>query len=126
MVKNIRSNSAFTLIEMLIVVAIIGIVVGIGVPALKDAKQRAVVAKQNAATANVATAKTRYILDHSKSTYDGLADEAARFAALAPYLLVNGVAPGAPEDLLKSAEGGPVIIGDSDTAPTPTGADDEA
>ena len=45
MLKSIRSNSAFTLIEMLIVVAIIGIIVGIGVPALKDAKVKAIAAK---------------------------------------------------------------------------------
>lgn len=117
-------NSAFTLIELLIVVAIIGILVGIGVPALRDSRQNAVNAKVATITAQLATAKTRYILDNSEAGFNGLADDAARFTALitAPsYILVNGVAPVTTADLLKGlGTAAALTVGNSTAAPTVT------
>lgn len=95
-----KLNKGFTLIEMLIVVTIIGIIVGIGVPALKDAKQKASEAKQDSIVATVATAKTRYVLDspdaaitsfNAADAADGTVAGGTRFGFLAPYILVKGV-----------------------------------
>ena len=93
-------NSAFTLIELLIVVAIIGILVGIGVPALRNSRQNAINAKVATITAQVATAKTRYILDNGSVAFDAATD-ATRFNSIAPYILVNGVPVVVANDLLK-------------------------
>ena len=89
-----KLNKGFTLVEMLIVVTIIGIIIGIGVPALRDAKSRAVSAKQDAILATVATAKTRYALDSTDSgaAFNATAAAVDRFNFLAPYILVKGVA----------------------------------
>src|ERR1044072_9781581 len=93
MKKNLTKG--FTLIEMLIVVTIIGIIVGIGVPALRDAKQKAAQAKSDSVIATVATAKTRYTLDNTDAAIAafnaGGFGEGNRFNAIAPYILVKGV-----------------------------------
>ena len=110
MLKSIRSNSAFTLIEMLIVVAIIGIIVGIGVPALKDAKTKAINAKASAVQSSVATAKVRYVLDNSADTYDNVVyAHGNAFNALKPYILVNGGTPATEPDLLNGLGSGATI-----------------
>jgi prepilin-type N-terminal cleavage/methylation domain-containing protein len=93
-------QKGFTLIEMLIVITIIGIIVGIGVPALRDAKQKAAQAKVDSVIATIATAKARYTLDNSDSAIttfngadaaDGTSAGGTRFTALKPYILVKGV-----------------------------------
>jgi type II secretory pathway pseudopilin PulG len=76
---------------MLIVVAIIGILVAIAVPALSTAKSDAQAAKLKAAQSSVALAKNRVVLaDPSAITSTA---EAAVFADLAPYLIINGSTP---------------------------------
>jgi prepilin-type N-terminal cleavage/methylation domain-containing protein len=93
MIKKIRSSKAFTLIEMLIVVAIIGILVGIGVPALRNARADAQNRKADSVLANVATAKARFELDAANNaaiTAFNTSNEGAKFTSLQPYLLVNG------------------------------------
>jgi len=121
MKKSITSFSqAFTLIELLIVVAIIGILVGIGVPALRNSRQNAVDSKADTITAQLATAKTRYILDLGEASWNGLADNAARFTALQPYILVNGVPVASIAELcngLPTAAQSALVIGDVNTAP---------
>lgn len=92
MIKKIRSSKAFTLIEMLIVVAIIGILVGVGVPALRDARADAQARKGESVLANVATAKARFELDNGLgaiATFNS-ADNDARFTSIKPFILVNG------------------------------------
>jgi prepilin-type N-terminal cleavage/methylation domain-containing protein len=96
MIKKIRSSKAFTLIEMLIVVAIIGILVGVGVPALRNARADAQEQKRNSVLANVTTAKARFELDNNVSAitaYNALTDEDDRFDEIKQYLVVNGVQP---------------------------------
>lgn len=100
MIKKIRSSKAFTLIEMLIVVAIIGILVGVGVPALRDARQDAQLRKQETVLANVATAKARYELDNGLTgigTFNAATDsgtaaqgDSSKFDLINEYLLVSG------------------------------------
>lgn len=96
--KNIRTSRAFTLIEMLIVVAIIGILVGIGVPALGDARRKAQAQKAKTVISNLSTAKARFELDHNNgeiAAFNTSDDNgtAGKFASLAPYLLVDGATP---------------------------------
>jgi len=109
--KKLNSSKGFTLIEVLIVVAIIAIIVGIGVPALRNARENAVNAKRGALLSNVATAKTRVLLD------GGSLSGSNDFAAIAPYILVRGVPPTHIENLTEGLPSGNLVIGDKDTAP---------
>ena len=113
--KSFTKNSAgaFTLIEMLIVVVIIGLLVGIGVPALKNAKTDAKAAKVATALAQVATAKTRYLLDNDTTGTVTIAEN-----ALYPYLLVNGAAITNINNLLGAGIANTIVIGDSATSPS--------
>ena len=79
---------AFTLIETLIVVAILSILVAIAVPALNTAKEDARSSKKAAITASVATAKMRYTLK-----VDGIAGTEAKFAEFKTMMLLSGVTP---------------------------------
>ena len=119
MLKQIRtSNSGFTLIEVLIVVAIIAIIVGIAVPALGNARTNARNTKIAAIQAQVATAKVRCLLDGG--TLDAV--ESDEFAAIQSYLSVNGVMPSTDTDLLAGLGTGVTLsIGDSTTQPAVTG-----
>jgi len=120
MLKSLRSNSGFTLIEILIVIAIIAIIVGIAVPALGTARDNARAAKASAVAAQLATAKVRVLLDgHTLGT-----DETSYFAAVSTYLSVNGIQP----TDITSLKGGlgvnaTIVIGDSTTAPVVTPLD---
>jgi len=111
------------LIELLIVVAIIGILVGIGVPALRNSRQNAVDSKADTITAQLATAKTRYILDLGETAWNtvaGAGTVADHLSALSPYILVNGVAVDSVATLcngLPSAAQTALVIGDANTAP---------
>ena len=91
-----KSQSAFTLVEILIVVAIIAILVGIGVPKLLTAKADAQAAKRKAVIAAVSLAKERYTLE---PTFNAAAvtafnttasTDALKFALIKGYVNVNG------------------------------------
>lgn len=63
---HIRSRRAFTLIELLIVVAIIAILAAIAVPNFLEAQTRAKISRVNAELRTFATAIETYRLDYSK------------------------------------------------------------
>ena len=63
--SHLRSRSAFTLIELLIVVAIIGILAAIAVPNFLNAQMRAKVARVEAEFRSIATALESYHLDNN-------------------------------------------------------------
>ncbi len=64
-------RNAFTLIELLIVVAIIGILAAIAVPNFLNAQMRAKVARVVSDMKAVAMAEEQYHLDRGQYTYDG-------------------------------------------------------
>jgi prepilin-type N-terminal cleavage/methylation domain-containing protein len=99
--KALHSKGGFTLIEILIVIALIGIVVGIAIPALGTAKQKAQTQYQNAVLDAVAKAKARYALDNNVT-----AGGAAGFNDIKPYLQVNGTTPSTLNDLISNPKSG--------------------
>lgn len=89
-----KAIAAFTLIEILIVVAIIGIILGIAVPALNGAREQAIQTKRDAVISQVATAKARYLLSAAGLNKDNTYN--VQFSDIQNYLLVNG---GIPADM---------------------------
>lgn len=67
--KTTSCHRAFTLIELLIVVAIIGILAAIAVPNFLEAQARAKVARARADMKTVASAMELYIVDHNEYPY---------------------------------------------------------
>ena len=68
--KNLRRPSAFTLIELLIVVAIIAILAAIAVPNFLEAQVRAKVSTVKSDLRTVATAIEAYVIDYNRYPND--------------------------------------------------------
>jgi type IV pilus assembly protein PilA len=75
--KNMKMNhaqSGFTLIELMIVVAIIGILAAIAIPAYQDYISKA---KATSALADIASGKTSYELEYTSKGAAGISDVAS-------------------------------------------------
>ena len=68
---SVETRRAFTLIELLIVVAIIGILAAIAVPNFINARLRAQIARVQSEFRGIATAQESYMIDNAAYTDDG-------------------------------------------------------
>jgi type II secretion system protein G len=97
-----KSRQAVTLIELLIVVAIIGILASIAVPNFMDAQVRAKISRTKADMKTVADALSLYFLDHQKFPPDN--------APYQPYRIPNNLTTpvsflhSIPRDVFRGAE----------------------
>ena len=82
--RKAAAIAAFTLVELLISVAIIGILASMAYQALGTSQADAMASKAAAMTTNLGTACTRYALQNSGSS------GTLTFANIQPYLTVNG------------------------------------
>lgn len=87
-----RQQRSFTLIELLIVVAIIGILAAIAVPNFLNAQTRAKLAKVRADMKNLSTALESYHLDHNHYPYFDGGGFPARFHSIT-YRLIQLTTP---------------------------------
>jgi type IV pilus assembly protein PilA len=66
--RMMRKNEGFTLIELMIVIAIIGILAAIAIPQFSAYRQRSYNSSANADLRNAATAQEAYYVDHMRYT----------------------------------------------------------
>jgi prepilin-type N-terminal cleavage/methylation domain-containing protein len=94
-------TGGFTLVEMLIVVAILSIVVAIAVPALNTAKRDAQQQRRETIRASLSTAVTRTMLEENFNRYG----QRFTFDDIKKYVMVNGRQPANLTELAQSAGG---------------------
>lgn len=78
--KEVKDNRGFTLIELVIVIAIIGLLVAIAVPRMADARKKAAIATHNANVRTLEGAANMYMAE------EGLPDANAGKDEVAPYV----------------------------------------
>ncbi|HPO10347.1 MAG TPA: prepilin-type N-terminal cleavage/methylation domain-containing protein, partial [bacterium] len=101
-----RKSRAFTLIELLIVVAIIGILAAIAVPNFMNAQTRARVSRVNAELRNLGVAMENYYLD--EGNYPPFVDPNYHFIVLtSPVAYFTGL----PDDIFDTGKQHPAVYG---------------
>jgi type IV pilus assembly protein PilA len=73
MVKKIKREEGFTLVELLIVVAIIAILAAIAIPQFSKYRMRSYKSEVDSDTKNAYTAAQAYLTDNSGATISGIA-----------------------------------------------------
>ena len=73
MLKRIKKEEGFTLVELLIVVAIIAILAAIAIPQFSKYRTRAFVTELNSDLKNAYTASQAYLTDNPSETVDSVA-----------------------------------------------------
>lgn len=109
--------AGFTLLEILIAVACIALLVSMSIPAINNALTDTEATAEAGLASNIATAKSRYILDNGATAFDALNAGDAQVAAIGPYMQVSGAAPTALADLTPAGRNATITIGNSTTAP---------
>jgi type IV pilus assembly protein PilA len=80
MIRTIRKQEGFTLVELLIVVAIIGILAAIAIPQFAAYRERAYCGSEESDLANLAIAQEAYFVDHSLYLTEGTTGVAGTLA----------------------------------------------
>jgi prepilin-type N-terminal cleavage/methylation domain-containing protein len=99
--STFRTRSAFTLVEMLVVIAIIGILAGLLLPALAGAKKAAKIAKAKTEISGIVAAVQQYDTTYSRLPASpgavGAANPDFTFGTVTNgILMTSGTTPGAP------------------------------
>jgi prepilin-type N-terminal cleavage/methylation domain-containing protein len=102
---KLSKTGRFTLVEMLIVVAILSIVVAIAVPALNTAKRDAQQQRRDTIRASLTTAVVRTMLEENFTNYG----KHIVFDDIKKYVMVNGRQPANLTELTQGAGG--TIVG---------------
>ena len=84
--KRSKKEEGFTLIELVIVIAIIGILMAIAIPNYMKARQAAAVSATKANLRNLATALELYMAANNKSIYPDTTEVTGANSVLKPYL----------------------------------------
>lgn len=95
------SHTGFTLIELIIVVAIIAILAGIGLPNFLEAQTRSKVSRAKADLRTIATALEAYHADHNRYPPSTLVP---RFARLIPLTTPVAFITSVPSDVFKTQD----------------------
>ncbi len=89
--ERLRGPAGFSLVELLVVVAIMGLIVAIAIPAFSRYKMRGYKATLDYDTKSVYLAAQSYLVDHNGATVDSISKlRAGGYNASENIILVNG------------------------------------
>jgi type IV pilus assembly protein PilA len=113
---NQYSDRAFTLVELLIVIVIIGILVGMGTPIYTSARQNAQQAKVQQALDAVALAKAQWAVDPTNNNV--LPSSVPTSNQIFPYITVQGASLTNWMQLLAGTTNASITVNPLNVAPT--------